>query len=65
MPKPKVGVLIDHKGVTSVTMLADDPQGREEALALYNVIRAKVDVFDRQVRQLLAKRMTSQPGVAH
>ena len=51
MAKARLALMLDRTGVTSVAILADDHQGREKVLELYAAIRAKVDVFDQQVRE--------------
>jgi hypothetical protein len=54
MPKAKLGLLVDRSGVTSVSILADDPRGREEALGMYMVIKGDIEGFCRKVQKGLA-----------
>lgn len=54
MAGPRVGILVDESGVTSVTLLAGDPPGRRTALRIYSLIQPVLDAFSLQVRKELA-----------
>jgi len=53
MRTPKVGILISRDGVTSVALLGDDPEARQEAQSICAAIRREIMEFDEQVRQRL------------
>lgn len=55
MASPKVGIVINARGVESVALMADDPDGRQEALRIYSAIQPAVDTFSLQVLERLVR----------
>ncbi len=51
MAKERLALMLDRTGVTSVAILAGDPQGRERLLEFYAAIQGAVDAFDREIGQ--------------
>lgn len=60
MTKAKVGIVVDARGITSVSLLGDDVSSRMESLRLYEIIGAEVENFGRRVRD----RLESVPPAA-
>jgi hypothetical protein len=55
MAAPKIGILVDEAGVTSVALLAGDPPGRRVALRIYSAIQPALDAFSARARECLMR----------
>ncbi len=53
MAAPKVGILVDEAGVTSVALLGNDAPGRRAALRIYSAIQPALDAFSARASEIL------------
>jgi hypothetical protein len=61
MTTPRLGLLIGATGMTSMSVLASDAEGRVASLRLYADIQDLVENFERDLRVRLGRKGREQP----